>query len=179
MNATASRLTRLLLTALATVTLLGAEQPFSVTLEAPNKPLEMGGELRLRVTVKNVSNHDMTFVRSVTGGVAVNEEERYKIYVVNPKGQPAPPSAWILAMQNSKPGQSFVYEISGENHSRTLEPGQSFVDEINVTSRYDLIQPGTYTVWVTRGMPPKVTPQGVEWPKGLVKSNTITVTVVK
>jgi hypothetical protein len=152
-----------------------AQQPFSVTLEAPNKPLKADAELRLRVTVKNISNHDIAFLRSVAHGVSAHEGLRYKIHVLNSKAQPVPPSPRALALRNSKkPVVIFV-----ENHALTLKPAESFVDEINVTELYDLSQPGIYTIGVTRRMPPKLTSHGVKWPPGSVRSNTITVTVVK
>ncbi len=165
----------LVLTALAVVPRSAARQPFSVTLEVPSKPLKAGTELRLQVTVKNISDRDMTFIRSVSYGVAVHQEGRYKIHVVNSKEQAAPPSAWVMAL---KQGRRPVFTFD-ENHARTLKPGESFVDEINITRYYDLGRPGVYTIWVRRPMPPKMTSYGVEWPKGSVRSNTISVTVVK
>jgi hypothetical protein len=182
MNANASRLMWLLvLTALAAVTLSAAGQPFSVTLAAPRTPVKSGAELRLLATIKNTSTQDAFF--QVSPGGIPEDWFRYKITVLGPGGRPAPPSARVLklrklrkeAIKEGTPGPMSFFSNTG----RTLKPGQSFVDGIDVTKVYDLSQPGVYTMWVTRQMPPMTTPNGVVSPKGTVRPNTITVTVVK
>ena len=55
--------------------------------------------------------------------------------------------------------------------SRRLEPGKSLSDLVTVTSLYDLGRPGKYKIWVAE--------LGYRGPHGLVRSNTVTVTVVK
>jgi hypothetical protein len=66
------------------------------------------------------------------------------------------------------------------NVGRWLEPGESFVDQVTVTRYYDLRQPGTYTIWVARRIQPYLAPPpGRKLRKDYVKSNVITVTVVK
>jgi hypothetical protein len=177
MSANASRLTWLLvLTALAAVTLSAAEQPFSVTLAAPRAPLKSGADLRLLATIKNTSTQDVHFRESP--GVIPEDGFLYKITVLDPGGRPAPPSARVLKQRKlTREGIPFI-PWGGSFTRRTLKPGQSFVDEIDVTEDYDLSQPGIYTIWVTRLIPLRMTPHGVERPKGSVKSNTITVTVV-
>ena len=149
----------------------GAKRPpFSVTLNAPDKPLKSGAELHLQVTIKNTSDHDITFLTS-----AGDDGFRYKIRVLDAHAHPAPPSALVIAMRSDKK----LVEFGWSNFGRKLKPGESLVDEIDVTKLYDLSQPGIYTISVTRHIPPDAVPQGQKLGKGFVRSNTIAVTVVK
>jgi hypothetical protein len=157
----------------------GAEQPFSVTLQALSKTLKPGCQVYLLVTIKNTSSRDLTFVRGSAFGVSHEGTEKYRIEAHDEQGRPAPPSALVLESRKPVASGKAVVEWSYENQARTLKPGESFVDAIDVTEYYDLSRPGIYTIWVSRHMPPKVTSHGVEWPKGSVRSNAITVTVTK
>lgn len=147
----------------------GSKPAFSVTLSAPDKPLKSGAELRLQVTIKNTSDHDVTFL---TSGGAVPEDDgyRYKVEVLDAHTRPAPPSALVTEMRSGKK----VVDTYSRNIGRKLKPGEALVDLIDVTKLYDLSQPGIYTISVTRPLQPW---QGLG--KGAVRSNAIAVTVVK
>jgi hypothetical protein len=153
----------------------GTEVPVSVTLEAPGKPLKAGTDLVLQATVKNTSDHEVLLPTSP--GLVPEDGFRYKIEALDAGGHPAQESARVLALRQGK-GPRFGNWSS--NIGRTLKPGQSLVEEINVTRYYDLSRPGTYTIWVIRPLPLQVPPWAAKkyW-KGSVRSNTITVTVVK
>jgi hypothetical protein len=161
----------------------GAEQPFSVSLKAPDKPLKAGAELVLRATIKNTSDHDMAFPTSP--GLIPSDGFRYQIEIRDKDGRPAPPSARVLELRKlqeeaGKEGKPVLPGPPTSNTSRPLKPGESFVDEINVSDYFRLDRPGVYTIWVIRPLPPYLTGNTPKkfW-KGSVRSNTITVTVVK
>jgi hypothetical protein len=142
------------------------QQLFSLAIAPSTVTLKSGAELRLRVTVTNTSDRRIGFIRSPA---ALPEEGlRYNIDVRDPQGQSAPPSA--SARQLSKN----TTVILGSNVARWLNPGESFVDEIDITKLYDLSQPGKYSIAVAREIPP-----AQNLGKGIVKSNSITVRVVK
>jgi hypothetical protein len=154
-----------------------SKAPVSVTLKVPNKPLKAGTDLVLRATVKNTSDHDIIFPTSP--GLIPSDGLRYDIQALDEQAQPAPPSARVLAQRATRgKGGPGVAVIGNTGH--TLKPGQSLVEEINVTRYYDLSRPGTYTIWVIHPLPLQVPPWAAKkyW-KGFVRSNTITVTVVK
>lgn len=146
----------------------GSKSPFSVTLNAPGKPLRSGAELHLLVTIRNTSDHEITF--STSPGPVPEEGFRYKIEVLDAPTHPAPPSPLVVEMRSGKK----LVDTWSSNIGRRLEPGESFVGQIDVTRLYDLSQPGIYTISVTRPLQPW---QGLG--KGAVRSNTIAVTVVK
>jgi hypothetical protein len=96
-------------------------------------------------------------------------------------GRPAPPSARILENRKlEKEGKPVLAFPPSSSTLHILKPGESFVDEINVTDKYDLSRPGLYAIWLVRPVPTNLTPYAKKkyW-KGSVRSNTITVTVVK
>ena len=146
----------------------GSKPPFSVTLNAPDKPLRSGAELHLLVTIKNTSDHEITF--STSPGAIPEDGFRYKVEVLDAHTHPAPPSPLVVEMRSGKE----LVDTWSSNIGRTLKPGESFVDQIDVTKLYDLSQPGIYTISVTRPLQPW---QG--FGKGAVRSNTLAVTVVK
>ena len=62
----------------------------------------------------------------------------------------------------------------GSSLARTLMPGESFIDQVTVTRFYDLSQSGKYTIGVALQIPPRQ-----DLGKGVIKSNSIVVTVTK
>ncbi len=159
------------------LTASAAKGPVSVILEAPGKPLKLGAELVLRATLKNDSGHDITFPASP--GLVPSDGFRYEIHVLDSRARPAPPSARVRELRKARAKGGPGIAVIG-NIGRTLKPGQALPEEINVTRDYDLSSPGIYTIWVTRPLPLGVPVWAAKkyW-KGSVRSNTITVTVVK
>lgn len=148
------------------------KRPFTLTLTAPKRSLKAGAKLVLCNRLKNTSHHDITF--GTSPGLIPPDTPWYKVEVLDAQGCPAPPSAWTLALRRRRA------ILGGSVLSRTLKPGQSLVDEIDVTRYYDLSRPGAYTIWVVRPLPVGVPARAPKkyW-KGSVRSNTITVTVIK
>jgi hypothetical protein len=154
----------------------------SVTLAPPGKPLRPGDRLVLRATLKNISGRSMTFPTSP--GLVPSDSSWYEVHVTDAHARPAPPSARVVKLRRreeeaKKEGRPAFGRWSS-NISRTLRPGQSLAEEIDVTRYYDLSRPGAYAIWVVRPLPVGVPAWAAKkyW-KGSVRSNTITVTVVK
>jgi hypothetical protein len=143
------------------------KQPFTLTLAAPKEPLKAGQPLILRVTVANTS--DRGFMVPVSQG-SPDVERIYRLHILDERGL-TPPRA---PLPKPKGGKGFVIRL-GSGQGRRLNPGESVVDEVNISHVYDLSRPGKYKIWIAEpfyGGPHNV-------PKGLVRSNSITVTVVK
>jgi hypothetical protein len=139
---------------------------FSVTLHPPTAPIKSGADVRLRVTVTNISDHSVRFGR--TPGITPEEELSYHIEIRDAPGK-VPPLTPFFHRLREDPGSSW-----GSYTTYSLEPGKSFDDELVITKLYVLTQPGRYTIWVARGQDP-LEKSG----KGVVKSNAITLTVTK
>ena len=137
--------------------------PFTLTLQAPKRPLKSGRPLILFVIVANSSDHHIHVpISQGTYGV----EKIYHLHVLDERGLP-PPRAPL-----PKPkGFKGVIVIMGSEHGTGLEPGKSLTDELNISHVYDLGRPGRYKVWIAERF-------GLG-PNDFVRSNTVTVTVVK
>lgn len=151
------------LAALATVPAVGAPrqgQPFTLTLEAPERPLKAGKPLTLRVTVTNTSDHAMRVpVTRAPADVMVI----YRVNVLDGLGRPVPRRPSL---------KNRIWY--GRMGSAELQPGKSLTDEVSITYLYDLSRPGRYRVWVA-----ELVHRGPNAPNDMARSNTITVTVVK
>ena len=140
--------------------------PFMLTIQAPKQSLRAGQPLTLRVTVKNVSQRPVhVFVSQGSYDV----EKIYRLHVLDERGwrpQRAP-------LPKPSGGKGSVV-IVGSVHGTRLKPGDSLIDEVNISHVYDLRRPGKYTIWIAEPFY-----RGPDIPNGIVKSNTITLTVVK
>ena len=141
-----------------------AKNQFSVTLRTPNEPTKSGTELRLRVTITNVSNHDVVFER--TPGAIPDETLTYHVEIRDEHGQ-APEKTAFFHDRNENEG------AFGSYTRYVLKPGESFDDAIVVTRLYTLAKPGKYRISVARGQRALGGP-----PKDAVRSNEITAVVV-
>ena len=168
------RISRSLVYAAAAIFLLAAlvagaphqRKPFTLTLQAPKQPLKAGKPLLLRVKVTNTSNHAVDVPVS-RGGLYGRPGQIYQVHVLDERGRPAPP--WAPPPPK---GKTVIY--GGSMPGFSLKPGGSLTDRVNITHVYDLSRSGKYKIWIAEPFY-----RGPGLPNGLVKSNTITVTVVK
>jgi hypothetical protein len=136
--------------------------PFSLTLSAATTSIRQGGELRVKVTMKNMTSHNIGFVVPRGDDTA---EDSYEIEVLDEKGKPAPDTAF--SRDRKEPGR---FE-AGSDVIDTLKPGGELKDEAVITKLYDLTMAGKYVVQFSRRVE-------AEQGGGMVKSNAITITVV-
>lgn len=140
-------------------------QPFILTLAALEQPLRAGEPLILSVAVTNTSD------RAVRVAISEGIPEVWKVYQVHAldeRGLPPPP--WVPP---PPPKGKIILRI-GSLKGVGLQPGKSLSDQVNITHLYDLSRPGKYKIWIAEPFY-----RGPGLPNGLIKSNTITVTVVK
>jgi len=154
----------LLSVASMTVSLSGQAQadkaPFTVTISAETPVVKAGKQVIVDVTVTNISKHE------IDGGGVVNEMlgmDTYDTYDIRDNvGNPA--------------GKNTIKHPNGVGRGTLpiiIKPGESKVvsaDELGIV--YNLSRPGEYTIQLSRrvAFDPKA---------GVVKSNTITVTVTE
>lgn len=152
---------------LATLAMTAPPQgvPFTLVLAAAKQPLKAGQPLILRVTVKNASQRPIDV--PVSEG-SYSAEMVYQVHVLDEHGHPALP--WVSPPRSD----GKIILGMGMGHGMGLQPGQSLTDEVNISHVYDVTRPGKYQIWIAE---PFYRGPGI--PNGLVKSNTITVTVVK
>jgi hypothetical protein len=141
------------------------KQPFAMTLAELEQPLKAGSPLLLRVTVTNTSDRAVRV--PISEGIP-EVGKVYQVHVLDERGRPAPP--WVPP---PPPKGKTVLRV-GSLKGAQLQPSESLTDQVNVTCLYDLSRPGKYKIWIAEPFY-----RGAHLSNGLVRSNTITVTVVK
>jgi hypothetical protein len=145
---------------------LKATQLFSLTLHPLEAPVKAGTEVHLTVTVKNTSDHDLTL--GFLPGTPPYEAMTYEIEVRDAEGREAPPTALLRSLREHL-GAGFQ-----TNAGYVLAPGKSSDEQLDITRLYVLTTPGKYTIRVARRQNPLR-----KTDEGIVRSNTITITVIK
>jgi hypothetical protein len=145
----------------------GTRPSFSVTISVPQDVVAAGSEVKVRIILKNTSNHDIVIPRSN----AEDEGEFHnKITVRDEEGNLVADKATVSARTDkNKDTQSELTNLTMETVvSFTLKPGESLKDGIKLSEIYDLSKPGKYSIEVERID---------ESTKTVVKSNMIMLTV--
>ena len=135
----------------------------SITISAPQTVVKASSPVKLRITMTNISNHNVTYYVSSAG-------RPYDIYVRGTSRKLAPETpAGVRVHPWSPKYKPFSGGGSVFSGSFQIKPGEKTETEVDLTKEYDLNQPGKYTVQVERRDP--------ENPKKRLKSNVITLTV--
>jgi dipeptidyl aminopeptidase/acylaminoacyl peptidase len=117
---------------------------FAITISAPQNEVQVGSDVPVRITLSNISNHQIVF--SHRPGVN-NPEFSYEIEVKNAKGQLVEETAY---------GREAREPRRRQEESRTLDyvqPGGSVVQTAHIAKLVSLSRPGWYTVLVVRKDP--------------------------
>ena len=138
----------------------------SLSIGAVQDSVKVGSPVALKVICKNTSNHDIKVVTEI-------HNYHLKVDVRDAKGNLVPDtplgSIWN---GHGEPDMARITpeDLKGNAVYGTLKPGESSISELNVAKRYELSRPGKYTIQVQIA--------DFEDPSRLVKSNTITVTLI-
>ena len=129
------------------------EQPlsFSLSIKAPQSTYKLSSEVIIEVTTTNISSHEL-----FAPDLALDVRDSAGEPVRRVQGKPGVPR-----------GGSFF--------AAPLKPGQSIDGSMNLTKQFVIATPGKYTVqaWREDYVP------GTNQVRGRVKSNTITIDLVK
>lgn len=157
--------------------LAGPKVPITLTLTAPKRPLKAGTRFILPIKVTNASDQT-TLVPVSMSPYGYNVV--YRVYLRDQRGQAVPHRPASPQMRNG----SVIH--AGSTQSRNMAPGKSYMDHVDVTYCYDLSRPGKYKIWITEGLyfAPHHTrvvpgPNRIILPNTIIKSNVITLTVVR
>jgi hypothetical protein len=133
--------------------------PFSITISAEKPDVKTGSEAYLKVRMKNISDHEVDCTRVPTNGW----DGAYQYDVRDSHGNLA---ERILPV----PGHPEIKDTSSI-WPCILKPSESTNDDHIISRLYDLSHPGKYVIQVLRLI------NGGHKEDGVVKSNTITITV--
>ncbi len=136
------------------------QRPLSIAISTPQSALKAGSEVRIEVTLTNTSNRRVLIQER-------NPATDYEIDVRDQRGTAVPETD--LGRKLKEPP---VIPMNSRNFEMYLRPNESAKENIALSDLYDMSHPGQYTIQVSRAVSNK--------PKdGVVKSNTITVTVTE
>jgi hypothetical protein len=135
-----------------------AESAFSLTITAPRDTVKSGGDLRLDISLKNISDRDQSVAYT-------SPEVTFDIRAFDFAGKPVGKTPSHRAVR----GDDGSWNWSGSAIISTFKPGKEVHQEVSLQKLFDLDRPGKYTV--------EVRFLDVLGNKAIVKSNTITVTV--
>jgi dipeptidyl aminopeptidase/acylaminoacyl peptidase len=134
--------------------------PFSITIRAPEDEVQVGSDMRVTITLKNLSTKQVLIARH-TG--MDSPEFSYRIVVRDAAGREVEESAYGRGIGNERAQEA------GRSIVDYVQPGGIAVQTAHIGKLVNLRRPGRYTVQVSR----KDSASGVT-----VKSNEITLSVV-
>jgi hypothetical protein len=133
-----------------------AKDPFSITISADKPTVVAGSRVYVRIKLTNTSDHVVDCSTAMVGAF----DRRYLYDVLDENGK---------SMIKTDIGPE---RYPGSYQFCNLDPGESTGNgERSISWLYDLTKPGTYTVQVSGFI-------GNDEKQGVIKSNTITITVV-
>jgi len=136
------------------------QPPFSITISAEKPEVKAGSEVFIRIQMKNISDHEVDCSMAPTNGW----DAAYQYDVRDAQGTLAERKPLV-------PGHPEIKEDSSI-WPCVLKPGGSNSFDSYIGRRNDMTRPGKYMIQVSRFI------SGTRKEDGVVKSNTITVTVV-
>jgi len=134
------------------------EQSLKITIAAAQNSVMAGEPIKIAVTMKNISDHDIKLVAMGSNSTA---ELNYEIIARDKNGE---------MLNETIYGKGLKGGVAGSRKLFTLKPGAEITETSNINKLYDMSMPGEYVIQVEKELPAS---EG----KGTVKSNTITVTV--
>jgi len=135
-----------------------SQPPFSISITAEKPEIKAGSDVYIKIQMTNTANHAVDCTRAPSNG-----SDRAYQYEVREIGG-APPSK--VARPHPEIGETF------HSWPCVLNPGESTtMDDSLISKLYDLSRPGKYSIRASRFI------SGDRKENGVVKSNTITITV--
>lgn len=136
--------------------------PLSLSISAAESVVKAGSDVRVDIAITNVSQHEITFLR--TPGVGRGELDA-ELEVTDEHGN---------ATQMTKYWESLkkygIERVEGSRISIVLKPGESFKTSVALNKLYDLNRAGNYTIYAKKRVPDYLG-------GGVVESNVVTITV--
>ncbi len=138
------------------------KQPFTITISAYKDTVRIGEETRLHVVLANISDQSLVFRRSVS---PITAEHHYTVLVHDKRGKNT---------QETEYGRhTRLHQLIGSDSAILLKPGEKLEEDAILSDVFDLTSPGEYEIQFLR--PVSEDPNEKE----IVKSNTITITVIE
>ena len=144
---------------LCAASLAQAGPPFALFLHAQEPTIKSNSEVNVVVTLENISSREIGILKSTP-------EFDYSVDVRDEAGKIVPDTDYGRKLKT--PG---TVEISASAIIVPLKPNEVIEDRLCVSKLYEMHTPGKYLIKMSRTIPEDIG-------KGVVNSNSITVTVV-
>jgi len=139
-------------------------EPMSLSIEIDKSSVKLGDEIPIKILLKNNTDQSIRLSKTRTSGDGSFE---YKVDVGREDhGVVAKKYVEKLRRKEVQPDIPPV----GSVQFFTIQPGETDKDGVNISNRYEFDKPGKYSVQIERALPESLG-------GGVIKSNTITVTV--
>jgi len=166
--------------------------PFSVSIAAESNVFKAGSEVKIRLTLRNISNEEIPCARNPGPRVDRLGEFFAEVEVRDSKGNLAPETKYYRLIRGkadpAMKSAALEKPVKGSAHPQPqalfggsvavlmLKPGESQDADIVVSKLYDLTQPGEYTISAARRFSQLETdPRS----KIIAKSNTLTISIIR
>ncbi|MGO9096739.1 MAG: hypothetical protein ACLQGV_16155 [Bryobacteraceae bacterium] len=121
------------------------QPPFAITINAPQTALKTNSEVRVGISLRDISNHEIYFSQPPGVGLRLSDGD---IEVRDDKGNLMPSIKSQQTIQTKDLlGPTFSY---GSYVCVSLKPGETLQGEIVVSELFDLHRSGKYTIQVKR-----------------------------
>jgi hypothetical protein len=125
-----------------------AEPEFSLAVSVAKDGVKAGAEVRLRILLTNLTDHQILIGRLLH---PLGQENEYSFDVRDDQGRKVPLTRYGRAV-NGTPDKGDERQDCGDcsGFGQDVEPHEKITDEIVISKIYDLTKPGKYTVQASR-----------------------------
>jgi hypothetical protein len=138
--------------------------PLSVSIEIDNSSVKLGTDIQVKAILKNNIDQDVQTSELRTAG------DSHLEYKVNVERDDHTAVAKKYAEQLRRHEVAPDPLATGSVHFVPIQPGKTHEDIVDISNRYEFDKPGKYSIQIERELPEALG-------GGVIKSNTITVTV--
>jgi hypothetical protein len=139
-------------------------KPLSLSIETDNPSVKPGVEISIKILLKNNTDQSIRLSKMKTSGDGSFE---YKVDVERVDHDVV--AKKYVEKLRRKEVQLAIPPV-GSVQFFTIQPGETDKDSVNISNRYEFDKPGKYLVQIERALPEDLG-------GGVIKSNTITITV--
>ena len=138
--------------------------PLSVSIEIDNSSVKLGADIQVKATLKNNTDQDIQ-----VSELRMEGDSRLE-YKVNVERDDHTAVAKKYAEKLRRHEVSRDPLATGSVQFVPIQPGKTHEGGVNISNRYEFDKPGKYSIQLERELPESLG-------GGVIKSNTITVTV--
>jgi len=139
--------------------------PLSVSIEIDNSSVKLGTDIQVKAILNNNTDQD---VQTSELRTAADNHLEYKVNVERDDHTAVAKKYAEKLRRHEVPRDPLE---TGSVHFVPIQPGKTHEDNVDISNRYEFDKPGKYSIQLEREAPESLG-------GGVIKSNTITVTVI-